>query len=73
MLYWWAEDPSREPWMRKSSPTRCGGCYFTNNRDFEKTADAVIFDNTRYLTILRGRKANATLYRNHLPEIGNFG
>lgn len=70
ILTWWAEDPARHPWMTKSN-SGCGGCYFTNNRDLEKSADALLIDNTRFLTVARGHKANDTIYKNGIPDTQN--
>ena len=49
ILQWWSDNPEQHPYMSKSSNS-CGGCYFTNDRSFEKTADALLIDNTRFLT-----------------------
>ena len=56
--------------MTKSNPG-CGGCYFTNNRELEKSADALLIDNTRFLTVARGHKANDTIYKNGIPDTKN--
>ena len=71
ILQWWAENPEVHPYMSKSSPT-CGGCYFTNDRTLEKTADALLIDNTRFLTHKDGSKAGKfkdfNWYKETLPE-----
>ena len=71
ILYWWAEDPAAQPWMRHTNG-ECGGCYFTNDRDLEKSVDSIIFDNTRFLKIQRGSNTNPSSYRNQLPDLGIF-
>jgi len=49
ILQWWSDNPEQHPYMSKSSNS-CGGCYFTNDRSMEKTADGLLIDNTRFLS-----------------------
>ena len=42
LAYWSFVDPYIEQLTEN-----CGGCWYTNDRNFEKMADAIVFDNTR--------------------------
>ena len=56
ILNWWDR---RKDWVQgdflgpfqktEKLPDQCGGCYFTNDRSQEKTADALLVDETRWL------------------------
>ena len=50
--------------MTKSAE-QCGGCYFTNDRTMEKSVDAILIDNTRWLTRKQGDVS-------HLIELGHW-
>ena len=53
LLQWWNFDV---PFLERL-PTKCGGCWTTNNRQQEFSADGILFDNTRYKAA-KSRKDN---------------
>ena len=65
ILTWWAR---RKSWVQgeklgpykrtEKLPEQCGGCYWTNDRDQEFTADSIVIDNTRFITSNAGKNLN---------------
>ena len=54
ILQWWTrQNPTDHPVMTKTAQS-CGGCYFTNDRSMEKIVDAILIDNTRWLSRKQG-------------------
>ena len=47
--FWSSSTPGhpRKPFYRQVRPS-CGGCWYTNDRTIEKSATAILFDNTRF-------------------------
>jgi len=43
-----------KPFLNKI-PEKCGGCWLTNDRNFEYEADGIMFDNTRYKNAIRAK------------------
>ena len=61
ILTWWAR---RRTWVKGEElgpykktvklPEQCGGCYWTNDRDQEFTADSLLVDNPYYILEVEG-------------------
>jgi len=49
ILQWWTSPSYLERTWMKKLPEQCGSCWVTNDRSMEKTANALLIDNTRYI------------------------
>lgn len=49
ILQWWTTPSYKDRILMRKLPESCGGCWVTNDRKREKTAEALLIDNTRYI------------------------
>lgn len=49
ILQWWTSPSYTERTWIKKLPAQCGSCWVTNDRTMEKSAEALLVDNTRYI------------------------
>ena len=79
ILQWWAKKQNHlwvvgnndgPPKEMRRLPASCGGCYWTNDRREEKTANALIIDNMYYLGRHSGWRHNKPKYKATTPNVG---
>ena len=69
-LVWLGGDNDGPPNEMIRLPASCGGCYWTNDRREEKTANALIIDNMYYLGRHAGWRHNKPKYKATTPNVG---
>ena len=49
----WYEGMRKNKTFLTLSDEKCGACFYTNDHNFEKTADAIVIDTTEYMGLMR--------------------
>lgn len=79
ILQWWSKkhnhvwvggDFDGPPKEMTRLPTSCGGCYWTNDRHEEKTANALLIDNMYYLGRNYWKGSTKPKYKANVPNVG---